>query len=156
MTALNSILISLAIHFGFNHDIKMAIFEIYQGKSGLEMTISVDKEDFLKALAAESPSGITSENLGGMAFDYLVSKIAIEVNGECALLALHEIEFSNLNIHLRGKLNTQVCKVEEVRMTNTCMIDLFEDHDNIMKLKLNDRTRSFRLNSKRTTTVATY
>ena len=156
MTSLNCFILFLTIHFGFNHDVKIAVFEISQGKSGLEMTISVDKEDFLKALATEFPSELASENLGGMAFDYLASKIAIEVNGECTSLTLHEIEFDNLNIHLRGSLNTQVCKVEEIRMTNTCLIDLFEDHDNIMKLKLNDRTRSFRLNNKRTSTVATY
>ena len=156
MKKLFTTLLLITIHFGYGHDIKMAIFEIYQGKSGLKITISVDKDDFLKALATEFPTGLTSENLGELAFDYLASKIAIEINDECTSLALHEIEFDNLNTYLRGSLNTQVCKIEEVRMTNTCMIDLFEDHDNIMKLKLNDRTRSFRLNSRRTSTVAHY
>lgn len=156
MTHLNYFILSLTINFGFNHDIKIAVFEIYQGKSGLEMTISVDKDDFLKVLENEFTLGLTSENLGELAFDYLDSKIAIEVNGVCTSFTIHEVEFGNLNIHLKGSLNTQVTKVKEVRMTNTCMIDLFENHDNIMKLKLNDRTRSFRLNSKRTSTIATY
>ena len=36
---------------GFSHDIKMAIFEVSQGKSGLQLDIVLDKEDFLKTLS---------------------------------------------------------------------------------------------------------
>lgn len=155
MKKLLNILLLTICFFGYGHDIKMAIFEIYEGESSLEMSISLDKEDFLATLSTEFHE-LTSENLELLAFQYLDSKIAININGECTTFTIDEVEFSDLNIHIRGSLNIQINEVKEVQMTNTCMIELFKDHDNIMKLKLNDRTRSFRLNQNRTSTIATY
>lgn len=138
------------------HDIKMAIFEIYETDSGLAMTVSVDREDFYETLAREFPVKVKTHKIEDLAFLYLDSKTAITVNGECTSFEIHEIEFGELNIHLTGSLNLKVDDVKEIRVTNTCMIEIFEGHDNIMKLKLNDRIRSFRLNSKRTSTIAKY
>ncbi|MEQ6167212.1 MULTISPECIES: DUF6702 family protein [unclassified Ekhidna] len=156
MKSVFSILLWLLLHFGYSHDIKMAIFEIYAGKSGLEMMVSLDREDFLSTLSQEFGSEITSENLEAHAFEYLQCKIAIQVNGECTSFTINKIKLSDFNIHLQGSLNISVSEVTEIRMTNTCMVDLIPDQDNIMKLKLNDRIRSFRLNSNRTSTTAIY
>ncbi|WP_370090227.1 DUF6702 family protein [Ekhidna sp.] len=138
------------------HDIKMAIFEIFETDSGLAMTVSVDREDFYETLTREFPEKVKTHKIEDLAFLYLDSKTKITVNGACTSFAIHEIEFGELNIHLTGSLNLRVDGVKEIRVTNTCMIEHYEGHDNIIKLKLNDRTRSFRLNSKRTSTVATY
>lgn len=149
-------LLLLTLNLGFGHDIQMAIFEIYEGRDGLEMTVSIDKEDFLRTLATEFASEYSAARIGELAFEYLDSKMAVKVNGECTSFKISEIEYGNLNIHLKGSLNLNVEQVKEVSINNTCMIDLFEDHDNIIKLKLNNRSRSFRLNKDRTSTIALY
>lgn len=144
------------MYCGYSHDIKLAVFEVFEAESGLEMNVTLDKEDFLSSLESEFGIRPTSDNLQKLAFEYLDSKVSIKVNGECTSFAILEIVFSNLNIHLKGSLNIQIAAIEEIHMTNSCMVDLIEDHDNIMKLKLNNKTRSFRLNRSRTSTTATY
>ncbi|MEP0984643.1 DUF6702 family protein [Ekhidna sp.] len=156
MRKLISILLLSSFYFGFGHDIKMAMFEIYEGKSGLEMTVTVDKEDFYSALSEEFPTKIQEHEIRDLAFEYLESRVSIKVNGACTSFSIHEIESGDLNIHLKGSLNLEVDNVQKVTISNTCMIDLFEDHDNIVKLRLNDRNRSFRMHRNRTSTEAIY
>ncbi|MEO9482531.1 MAG: DUF6702 family protein [Ekhidna sp.] len=146
----------LVLHLGYSHDIKMAIFEISENESGLIISASLDKEDFLKTLAATFPAEFPKGDIMGLAFEYLNDKLAININGACTSLVINEIEFGRLNIHLKGSLKVGATKIREVEVRNTCMIDLFEGHDNIIKLKLNNRSRSFRLNKNRTSTTAFY
>ncbi|MEO9872872.1 DUF6702 family protein [Ekhidna sp.] len=139
----------------YSHDIRMAIFEITENDSGLQMNISVDRYYFYESLKNEFEDHATRD-FENMAWEYLQSRVAIEVDGNCTAFEITEIEYGEENIYLKGSLNLQLEDIKEVKMTNTCMVDLVEGHDNIMKLKLNDRTRSFRLNSKRTSTIASY
>lgn len=134
----------------------MAIFEISQNRHDLNMTVSVDKEDFLQTLLNEFPDEYSSLKLPELALEYLKSKVYINVNGECASFEIEEVKYGDLNILIKGSLNLSVEHVKEVTIRNTCMIDLFEGHDNIIKLKLNDLNRSFRLNQDRVSTVAKY
>ena len=156
MRQVASIALIILSYFGYGHDIKMAIFEIYEGNAGLEMKISIDKDDFLKTLAQEFPTTFSNNKITDHAHTYFGSHVTITVNGKCTSFKIKEVRFSETNIHLTGTLNLQVDEVREVRVTNTCMVDLYKDHDNIIKLRLNEKNRSFRLNKDRTSTVATY
>ncbi|MEP1035494.1 DUF6702 family protein [Ekhidna sp.] len=150
--------VTLILLFGtlYGHDIRMAIFEIYEGDCGLVMNVSADRYYFSQTLKNEFPSRFKDEHFEQITWEYLQDKVAIEIDGNCTAFEINEIEYSEENIFIRGKLNLILDDVKEVKMTNTCMIDFIDGHDNIMKLKLNDRTRSFRLNSKRTSTTASY
>lgn len=141
---------------GYCHDIRMAIFEVFEGDAGLEMTVSLDRNCFTQIIQKECLTAYNSEDFKLLTSEYLRSKVLIEIDSRCTSFEVFQIEFSEENIFVKGSLNLKTEKIKEVKLTNTCMIDFIEDHDNIMKLKLNDRTRSFRLNSKRTTTVASY
>ena len=151
-----SIILLFIAFVGFGHDIKMAIFEISENESGLSMMVSIDKEDFLQTLKAEFSSDFQKRELEEIAQEYLQSKLSIKVNGDCRSFQLNEIEYGDLNIYLKGSLDGPGRSITEVQITNTVMIDHVKDHDNIIRLKLNERKRSFRLNSDRISTVARY
>lgn len=149
-------MILLSAHFSYCHDIRMAVFEIYDGPSGIEMQISADRHNFIQTLKAEFSDSFCEEMLGQITTEYLQSRLAIEIDGNCTTFEVFGIEYSDENIFIKGTLNLNLKTIQEVKMINTFMIDIIKGHDNIMKLKLNDRSRSFRLNSKRTSTVAFY
>lgn len=156
MKKILSTFLILSFYIGYCHDIRMAIFEIYEDPSGLKMNVSVDKYYFNQTLQTEFPTDYNSANFERLTWEYLQSRVTIEIDGNCTAFEINEIEYSDENIFIKGSLNLRLQDVNEVKMTNTCMIDLIEGHDNIMKLQLKDRTRSFRLNSKRTSTIASY
>ena len=143
------------VNFGFGHDIRMAIFEISERNEGLTLKVSMDKDDFYASLEKEF-SSLSADNIEELSWIYLTKNLDIEVNETRVLFKTGEITFDTYNIHLTTTLNPKISRITKVKMTNTCLIDSIEGHDNIMKLKLNSRVRSFRLNKKRTSTIASY
>lgn len=156
MMKILGLLFALAFYGSFSHDIRMAVFEIYAGSDGLEMRVSADRYNFIQTLKTEFPHSFCADQMEQISMQYLESKLTIEIDGECSSFEITSIQYSDENIFIKGSLNLKLNEVRQVKMTNTCMIDLLPGHDNIMKLKLNDRIRSFRLNSKRISTVALY
>ena len=144
------------INFGFGHDIRMAIFEISESSEGLTLKISIDKNDFYASLEKEFGSTFTANKLEELSWIYLSKKLDIEINEIKVFFDSGETTIDTYNIHMTTTLNPKIDQVTEIKMTNTCLIDSIEGHDNIMKLKLNNRVRSFRLNKKRTSTIASY
>lgn len=153
------ILILVIGYDGYSHDIKMAVFEISRGESdkGLAISISVDKEDFLKTLFISSGMRLsTKENLKKEAQLYLESNLTIRVNGLCTSLIVTSVDYDNDNIQLEGVFEVSAHIISEVQVENYCLLDVVDDQENIVHLNLNDRQRSFRSNKNRVRTVATY
>lgn len=138
------------------HDIKMAIFNIYQNNLGLMVDITIDKEDFFKVAINKNPKDMDSDMLENIACGYFDSNLAVSVNGQCTNFSIDTIVVEGMVIHFSGSLGKVDAEIKEVNITNTCLIDDFSSHDNIVKLSLNDRKRSFRLNQDRTTTSVYY
>ena len=142
---------------GYAHDIKMAVFEIVQNEHGFQMSITLDKEDFLRTLSSLYGAGPDNlRGLQGRVWQYFDSHLMITINDQCTSLTINTIQHGKENIVLNCSLNLPVGRVEEVRIENYCMIDQIDKHENIMRLKLSDRDRSFRLNRDRVSTTAKY
>ena len=142
---------------GFSHDIKMAIFEVSQGKSGLQLDIVLDKEDFLKTLSSNyGDNRYDPKDLQYLASQYFDSHLIIRINDQCTKFTVAAMEQNRYTITLSGSLNMKVDGVEKVQIENYCMIDEIDRHENIVRLKLNNSDRSFRLNSHRVLTAANY
>ena len=113
------------------------------------------KLDFLHILQTEYLD-FCADNLNLSILKYLECRLTIEIDGVIPSFDLIKVEFSPENMLIKGTFNQKFADIKQVKMTNTFLIEEIPGHDNIMKLKLNDRTRSFRLNSKRTSTMAIY
>ncbi len=153
------LLISLlfASAFGYGHDIKMAVFEVSRNEQGLQMTISVDKDNFLEILSIQyAVSRHELENLKKWAWQYIDSHLLLTVNNTCTSFIIDTFEYGEQNIVITGKLDFVTDQIQEVQIENYCLVDVFTDHENIMKLKLNGSERSFRLNKDRTATMVEY
>ncbi|MEQ9229823.1 MAG: hypothetical protein RIF46_04015, partial [Cyclobacteriaceae bacterium] len=121
------------MNFGFGHDLKMAIFEIYEGKTGLEISISIDREVFLQTLKADCSETMLQNEFEDATWEYLDSHMKIFVNDQFGSFHIEEIEYGRQNMIITGSLNVSVKEVREVRMINTCLVDSIDGHDNIMK-----------------------
>ena len=144
------------VNFAFGHDIRMAIFEISENTTGLTIDISLDRADFLACLEKEFLSEFSEENMKELSWTYLRRKLKIEIDEIEIAYDNEELTMNRNIIHLSANLKFNNHSIKQVKLTNTCFVDIIEGHDNIMKLKLNDRLRSFRLNKKRTSTIASY
>ena len=86
----------------------MAIFEIYEGSNGLEMIVSVDRDYFNETIKNEYPNSHQFKKWDEMAWEYLQSRVSIEVNGNCTAFEITEIEYTKDNIYLSGSLKSSI------------------------------------------------
>lgn len=154
MTKLFAVLLTLVTTA--THDIKLAVFEIQESEAGLALSVTIDREDFFKELAPEIQKQSPNVNFYALATSYFNDHVRISVDGNNAKFRVLKMEYSDEMAHISGTLNLPNSKVGEVKMSNTCLVSTFSQHENIMKLKLNGRVRSFRLTKEHTATVATY
>lgn len=139
---------------GYGHDLKLAIFEISETDRGYEMFVSADRLFLLECIHSAYPS--SNDSYENLLLDYLQCTVGVYINGEHAAFKLKEVEYGNDNIVLLVQLTTQLQHISEIQLQNSFMTERIDGHENIMKLRINDRMRSFRLNKSRTTTIANY
>ncbi len=150
---------AMIISGGYAHDINMAVFEISSKKdnSSLMLSITLDREDFLRTLFASTGSRLsTNERLKWAAQHYFESNLMIRVNGSCTSFRITDAEFLGEYIKLKGVFERTYDAINEVQVENYCMLNVVKDQENIVRLHLNDQQRSFRLNEDRIRTVASY
>lgn len=151
------VLCMLASQWLSAHDIKLAVFELSENQNELALTISIDRNDLMKVLQPAMQGLGKNKSFLQVATDYFNEKMAIAVNDECAAILLSRVEYSDHMIYFSGSLKCSVSQpIREIKMSNSCLVDAFSQHENIMKLRLNNKTRSFRLNKDLTSTVAYY
>lgn len=159
MKRILTIVFLLSLNFGFGHDLRMAIFEISEGENGLELSVSIDRDGFMTTLQENCNESLIHHEFEDAVWEYLDSHMKIYVNDKLGKLDVGSIELGDQNIFINGALNVPdeiIGEIREIRMTNSCLVETIEGHDNLMKLKINDRQRSFRLNKDRISTTATY
>ena len=137
-------------------DIKLAIFEIFQDGAAIKLNITLDKEDFLKAVGENDFNPHNSKLTEGKAFGYFDENLAITIDKQCTNFSITNIEFDEMTILFSGFLEKESSSIKEIAITNTCLINSFSNYDNIMKLEVNGKSRSFRLNQNRISTSAIY
>jgi len=138
------------------HDFKLAIFEIYQEGTAIKLNITLDKEDFFKAVYEDAAFQAAEKLIEGKACGYFDENLTITIDKHCTNFSITSIQVDEMNIRFSGFLGKESGSIKEINIINTCLVEDFSNHDNIMKLKINGKSRSFRLNQQRTSTTAIY
>ena len=145
--------------FGYGHDIRMAIFEISKDSKNYTLDISFDKKDLERSLITAYPKLLTAkDNMTRESYikDYLESNFQLAINNNCVVPNIEAVTYEDEYVRIHATLPIKWQNVETINVFNTCLLDYNEGHSNIIKVRLNERTRTFRLSSERITTVVDY
>ena len=146
-------------HFGYSHDMKMAMFEIFKSDVGYGLDMSFDKLDFEKSLITSFPemSGLKdSEARAAYIIHYIESNLQMDFNGVCITPEVQSIVYEEEYVRVYAMLPLQLDDIHTINIFNTCLIDYNEGHMNIIKVRLNGAVRTFRLSAERIRTTVEY
>jgi len=143
--------------FGYGHDIRLAIFEISEGQSvnQLILNISFDKDDLELSLTMNYPQ-ISQGVKNDLIRKYVNENFQISLNSNSVELIINSIKYDDEFVRLTASITEFNESIKQIRVFNTCLIDYTEEHSNIIKSKLYDKVRSFRLTEDRISTVIDY
>lgn len=145
--------------FGYNHDIRMAIFEISKGNENYALDISFDKTDLERSLITAYPELLPmtdNKTRESHIKDYLESNFQLAINNKCVVPNIEAVTYEDEYVRIHATIPIKWQRVETINVFNTCLLDYNEGHSNIIKVSLNDRTRTFRLSAERITTIVDY
>lgn len=120
------------------------------------MQMSVTADRFYLSECVRKTYPLSNESFQTLLQDYLGFTVEIDIDGECTSFEIREVTYGAENMLITVDLDQNAKEISEVKLTNSFMTELVEGHENIMKLNVNDRIRSFRLNEQRTKTIASY
>lgn len=146
-------------YFGYGHDIRMAIFEIYKDNKSYILDISFDRMDLERSLITAYPELLTTadeEVREAYLKDYLESNFQLAFNSSCVVPNVEVIIYEEEYVRVHATLPIKRQKIETINVFNTCLLDYNEGHSNIIKVNLNDRVRTFRLSAERNMTIVDY
>jgi len=144
------------VQLGYGHDIRMAMFEISQNEQGYLLEMSFDKLDLEKSLITAYPSLSESNDREAAIIEYIKGNFQLSINDTCVDFEVEQITYEEEYVRVKATLPVEYKKIHIINVFNTCLIDYNEGHNNIIKSKLNGKTRTFRLSHKRTSTVIDY
>ena len=124
-----------------SHDLKIALFEIREHEGSLVCQARVDRVEFLKSLGAPA----TEQALTA----YLEEHLALSFNGQLANLNVEDVRLSDLYVVFTANIETTDPKATTITMKNTLLVNELKGHENIVRIDLHDRVRSFRFKKDR-------
>ncbi|MEO1049273.1 MAG: DUF6702 family protein [Bacteroidota bacterium] len=153
------LILFLASHIGYGHDIRMAVFEISKDDLGYRLEISLDRSDIMRCLSPSSKHSSSKEDIEASIIGYIQQNFQLVINEDHCLENLPNPSFSYTRDMVRISVQLpmeRVNSIETIRVFNTCFIEHIEGHLNIVRANLNGRYRSFKLSSDRVSTVIDY
>lgn len=146
----------LIVNFGYGHDLRMAIFEISQVEGRYVIDITFEKENIQKSLIASfGRVSYQEEHFKQTIKDYLEGNFKIIINGECVTPEIQNLTFDEEHLRVNAALPVNFQHISTIEVFNTCLLEI-SGHMNIIKVKLNGQTRTFRLTKDRVSTVIDY
>lgn len=136
-----------------SHDLRVARFRITATSTGYDFDVNFDREDILNEIY--STQKYESKVIDQIA-KYIKSNVSIIIDEKEVAYELTEIEYTEENILLKGKLISGLREIKNIEVKNTCLINRIDGHLNIMEFFLNDKERFFRLDKDRIRTTVTY
>ncbi|MGB3182969.1 MAG: DUF6702 family protein [Cyclobacteriaceae bacterium] len=130
------------------HDVRIAVFSIYEKDGRVLCDIKADRVQTLQALDGEVEAGSVT--------DYLARHLNIAFDGQDAPLTFTRHSLTDHYITLSFELQTVAGSPESVSVFTDFLTDTVEGHENRIILKLNERIRSFRIGKGKTEIEAVY
>lgn len=144
---------------GSAHDLKLGFFQCYEEDQQFYLQVKLDREHLFAAIqeAGLSPNSQAADFKKAI-FDYVSDHVSLSLNHQLAQLHFFLIEYDEEHIHLKAKIKDIDIHspIQNIEVSNTCLVNEIDGHENIIQFDLNNRRRSFRLNKSRVQTTFNY
>ena len=126
------------------HDVPLAVFQITESNSILEIDIAFDLDDFTESL------GIKTTELNSEYMEhYLNENTSFQFNSQVANLKISEMQIVRDHIKVKGNFRKVMNSVKTITIENTCLNNIFR-HSNVIQIDLNNTSRDYRMHTDRT------
>ncbi|MEQ9301992.1 MAG: hypothetical protein RIF33_25660 [Cyclobacteriaceae bacterium] len=133
------------------HEFKMGLFEINREGDELSLLVRLDRLNLLEAITC------SDYNQVDQCFqDYVGQHMVLLINEQPIVPQLENAEITDDFVEISYFLTDDFSKVEMVEFTNTCLVAEVDDHINLFRLNITDKSRTFRLDKDRMSTKITY
>lgn len=143
-------ILSLGGMFTPTHDMPIAVFHITTSDDVLEIDITFDLEDFSTSLGIRT----TDVNLEKVQA-YLNEHTLFQFNAQVANLKISEVQIVRDHIEVKGSFDEVLQNIDAIKIENTCLNNISR-HSNVIQIDLNDKSRDFRMHSRRTEIALDY
>lgn len=146
----------------FKHDVKLAIFEIYEQEEKLNLFVRIDREDLETAIGVQLNEivgkGEDTEALQVILQTYFDENIQWDFDGKKVETQIFDISFPDkYYVNVESVLFDIKPKIiQKIKVTNTCLLKEIEGQSNVIKSHLYGKVRGFRLHQDRTSTTIDY
>lgn len=160
-TMLSLALVLAAFNYTPAHDVRAAMFEVYEESGQFRLEIRLDRADILNALnqgCGEDAYALSREEHNSLIEQYIYDRFWLKFNNNHGNYQLQHYTYTEDYVVVNGvfqNINTTDA-IREIVVYNSCLVDLIERQSNIFRVKLYDKVRSFRLNKDRLQTIVSY
>lgn len=137
------ILCAALLYFVAPHDAPIAMFKLMDKGDYTAVHITLDAADLSNAVSLNIEE-IDLEYIN----QYLDHHLSIILDDEVIDFELKTFDHKIDHIHLSGRIDSSISNVDEVKVQNTCMLDI-EGQNNIVQLRYGDELRDFRMTKTR-------
>ena len=125
------------------HDVAVAVFTVYESAGTLQLKTVIDREDLSTELAILE-SEITVKTLQ----EYLEAHCSFLINNVPVVIEVNQIKNDEDHIVVQSVLKGAFKSYNNIEINNTCL-NTISNHSNIIRVKLNDTQRDFRMHKGR-------
>jgi len=134
----------------FFHDVAVAVFTVYESEGTLQLKVVIDRADLCKELSiGESDLNVKSVQ------DYLDTYCHFIINESQVSILVDQINNDEDHLVVEAILEKAPKNYQTISVSNSCLLSI-SNHSNIVRFKLNDTQRDFRMHKGRTTIELTY
>lgn len=125
------------------HDVAVAVFTVYESEGTLQLKVVIDKEDLSKELGIAEKE-ITVKTVQ----EYLDVHCTFIINEAPVIIEVNQIKNDEDHIVVQSVMNGDFKTYQNIEIKNTCL-NTISNHSNIIRIKLNDTQRDFRMHEGR-------
>lgn len=127
----------------FNHNVPMAVFEIYQESETIHLNITLDAEDLAQKLRLALPD-ISKEVLE----KYLSSNTSFIFDNTINELDIVDFDFVGEHLKINGVFKKEIATIKQLEIINNCLLNV-DNQSNIIQLDINGDSKDYRMHKKR-------
>ncbi len=141
------------------HEIPLATYDLQLKNNELELVMVFDQGDFEKALLFDfNRKSLPYYHFrrNNLVKKYLKRHLKWTINDQEASVSFQKITLEDHHYEIKAVFSDFGDAVQKIGIYNSCLVDVIEDHSNLIYAHLNGKTRGFRLHKDRMTTFINY
>lgn len=128
-----------------DHDIPLAIFNIYQRSHNVSLEVTIDTEDLTEDLNI-SANDLSKEVL----VNYLTDNTSFSFDNIIVGLEVNSVEHIGDHIKINCDFTKEIKDISHIKIINTCLLNV-PNQSNIIQVNINSNSKDYRMHKKRKT-----